>query len=392
MNTLLIVSIIVVVAVSIIPVSLLYNQEIKLSLGMMTSDEKPEPKPALSDPICFVIDKITSGEKGSAMVLDTCFPLSDFESLGCNRPMLEYIYKYTNLLDGEFDGAYIRNSVGLPDGVSEKEYEKCVDTIYAKRTTMLENMEFESFSIVERTKVRLEGLIMDMRLGPDHQYSFFTNDSRYTFNTGSEGINLEGINDKDDLHGKIVTLSGIRTQRDLGIKVDDLVVTGSLIPSPKTVNPVLTAKDVLDVSLDDLYENPDQYYGRFVRVTGELSEYETNIAYAGVGCDTATYTISDEFISDFPSSRRLHDGNKDIGVRIDTPDDLGKVKESLSSELKANKVTVMGVFVPNVVERGDCDHVIHKSGFLLTKLDDIKIDGGCVKTTFPDGSGMVVCE
>jgi hypothetical protein len=88
----------------------------------------------------------------------------------------------------------------------------------------------------------------------------------------------------------------------------------------------------------------------------------------------------------------LHDGDKSIGVRIETPDDLGKVKEPLSDELKSNKVTIMGVFVPSVVERGDCDHVIHKSGFLLTKLEDIKIDGGCVKTTFPDGSRMTVCD
>lgn len=368
----IIIPIITVLVVSITAVSLLYNQEIKMGLEMMTSDEKPEPA-HIPDPICFTIGKATSGEIGSAVSSEACFPLSDFESLGCDRSILEYIYKYTNLLDEEFDGTYLRNAVGLPEGVSEEEYEKCAGSIYEKRKSMSENMEFESFSIVEGTKVQLEGVIMDMRLGPDHQYSFFTNDSRYTFNTGSEGITLEGINNKDDLHGKIVDLSGVRTQRDLGIKVDDVVITGSLIPSPKTSNPVLTAKDILNVPLDALYENPDKYYNRFVRIAGELREYENDIAYAGVGCHTATYTTSDEFVSDFPSSRHLHDGDKNIGVRIETPDDLGRVKEPLPNELKTNKVTVMGIFVPNVVERGDCDHVIHKSGFLLTKLDDIKV-------------------
>jgi len=353
---------------------LLYHQEIKLGLGMMTSDEKPEPA-HIPDPICFVIGRATSGEQGGAMTQDTCFPLSDFESLGCDGLVLEYIYKNTNLLDEEFDGIHLRNLVGLPEGITEEEYEKCADSIYEKRKTMSEKMEFESFSIVEGTKIHLEGVIMDMRLGPDHQYSFFTNDHRYTFNTGSEGIALEGINDKDDLHGKIVNLSGIRTQRDLGIKVDDIVVTGSLTPSPITTNPVLTGKDILGVSLDALYENPDQYYGRFVRIAGDLSEYEDDIAYVGVGCNTAKYTTSDEFVSDFASSRHLKDGDKSIGVRIETSDDLGRVTEPLPDKLKTNKVTVMGIFVPNVVERGDCDHVIHKSGFLLTKLDDIKIDG-----------------
>lgn len=371
-KTFVTITIIVIIAVFITSISLLYNQEIKLGLGMMTYDEKPEPA-HIPNPICFVIEKATSSAAGGAMSLDTCFPLSDFESLGCDRSMLEYIYKYTNLLEGEFDGNYVRNMVGLPEGVSEEEYKKCADSIYEKRKLMSENME--SFSIVEGTKIQLEGVIMDMRLGPDHQYSFFTNDFRYTFNTGSEGITLEGINNKDDLHGKIVTLSGIRMQRDLGIKVDDIVVTGSLIPSPITTNPVLTGKDILDVSLDALYENPDQYYGRFVRIAGELSEYEDDIAYAGVGCNTAKYTTNDEFISDFPSSRHLKDGDKSIGVRIETSDDLGRVTEPLPDELKMNKVTIMGIFIPNVVEKGDCDHVIHKSGFLLTKLDDIKIDG-----------------
>ncbi|PIW35966.1 MAG: hypothetical protein COW26_01620, partial [Nitrosopumilales archaeon CG15_BIG_FIL_POST_REV_8_21_14_020_33_23] len=94
--------------------------------------------------------------------------------------------------------------------------DKCADAIYEKREYLSENMEFEPFSIVQGTKIQLEGIIMDMRLGPNHQYSFFTNDPRYTFSTGSEGITLEGLNSKDDLHGKIVKLSGTRTQRDLG--------------------------------------------------------------------------------------------------------------------------------------------------------------------------------
>jgi hypothetical protein len=322
------------------------------------------PESHVPDPICFVIDKTTS---------EACFPLSDFETLGCDKIMLEHIYKYTNLLDEYFDGNYFRDAIGLPEGVSEEEYEKCADAIYEKRKSMSENMEFESFSIVEGTKIQLEGVIMDMRLGPDHQYSFFTNDAHYSFNTGSEGITLEGINNKDDLHGKIVKLSGTRTQRDLGIKVDDLVELGSLITSPKISNPVLTAKHIFDVSLDELYENPDQYYNRFIRVAGELSEHEMEILYAGSGCHTAKYMTSDDFVSDFPISRHLQDGEKNIGVRIGTSDDLGKVKELLPDELKTNKVTVMGVFVPNVIEQGICDHVIHKSGYILTKLDDIEV-------------------
>ncbi len=327
---------------------------------------------SIPDPICIVLDQAT-GSSGGGVTMDACYPLSNFESLGCNRTMLEHIYKHTNLLDDYFDGTYFQEFAGLPYGVSEIEYEKCADSIFAKRKHISESREIESFSIVEGTKIQLEGVIMDMSLGSDHQYSFFTNDPRYTFSTGSNGITLVEINSKDDLHGKIVKLSGTRTQRDLGIKVDNFTMIDSLISSPKILNPVLTAKDIVSVSLDALYENPDQYYNKFVRVEGELSEHELEIFYAGVGCSTAKYTVSDEFVSDGPSSRHLQDNDKIIGVRIGTSNDLGKVKEKLPDELKTNKVTVMGVFVPNVIERGQCDHVIHKSGYILTKLVDIEV-------------------
>lgn len=328
---------------------------------------------SIPDPICIVLDQAT-GSSGGGITMDVCYPLSDFESLGCNRTMLEHIYKHTNLLDEYFDGTYFQDFVGLPYGVSEKEYEKCADSIFEKRKHISESRETESFSIVEGTKIQLEGVIVDMRLDSAHQYSLFTNDPRYTFSTDSNGITLVGIHNEDDLHGKIVKLSGTRTQRDLGIYVDDFEVIDSLIPSPKISNPVLTAKDIWNTSLDELYENPEKYYNRFVRVAGELSEHEREILYAGVGCNTAKYTVSNEFVSDGPSSRHLQDGDKIIGVRIGTSDDLGKVKEKLPDELKTNKVTVMGIFVPSVIERGHCEHTIHKSGYVLTKLEDIRVD------------------
>ncbi len=43
-KSIIIIGIIVILAVSAIYVSFVYNQEIKLSSGMMQSDEKPEPQ------------------------------------------------------------------------------------------------------------------------------------------------------------------------------------------------------------------------------------------------------------------------------------------------------------------------------------------------------------
>ncbi|MCA9827753.1 MAG: hypothetical protein KC444_05090 [Nitrosopumilus sp.] len=367
---LIIIGIVIAIAISIIYVSLAYNQEIKLATGMMINDEKPQPS-TISNPMCFEID--TSAQKlPYNNPIEVCFPLSDFKALGCTEPMIEHIYKYTNLFERDFDEAFIQNLAGLSDDVSEEEYETCLDSILEKRRYMVQHMEFESFSLVQGTKVELEGIIVDMRLDSAHQYLLFTNDPRFIFSTGSNGINLTGLHDENNISGKIVKLSGTRMPRDLGIHVDSYETTSSLIPSYGTLN-ISNAKDILDVSIAEIYENPEQFYNRFIRVVGDLSEYETHIAYAGVGCTTAKYEISDEFSSDFSSSRHLQDGEKIIGVRIGAHDDLGKVNEPLSDELKSNKVTVMGVFVPSVVEKGNCNHTIHKSGYILTEFDRIKI-------------------
>lgn len=216
-----------------------------------------------------------------------------------------------------------------------------------------------------QTLEEFEGIIIDKRLGPLHSYHFFTNDPFKTFNTGSTGIKLEGLNTIDELHGKHAKLFGIRTDKDLGIEIYKLQILDSLIPQGNALD-----KSVREVSLDELTKNPDKYYNQMIKISGELQEYENSLAYAGVGCDTAKYTTSDEFVPDFPSSRHLHVGEKKIGVRIGTHDDLGKADPLLTPELKT-QVEIEGIFVPNLVDSGQCEHIIHKSGYLLTELDNI---------------------
>ena len=327
---------------------------------------------AIPDSVCFAMDSESSTPVSCADGNCTCYPLSNFETLGCTKPILEHLDRHTNLLDENFNGNVYRNLIGLPEDISEEKYDKCFDAIFEKRKFMVEKMEFESFSIVQGTEIELEGVIVDMRLDSAHQYSLFTNDPHFTFSTGSNGIKLEGLHDENDLNGKILKLSGIRIQRDLGIYVNSYEIIGSLVPSFE--NPVASnTSDAVSTSIVELYDNPEKYYNRFVSVAGELSEYETHLAYAGVGCDTAKYETSDEFSSDFPSSRHLKDGDTAIGVRIGTHDDLGKAKEPLSDELKSNEIAVMGVFVPSVVKNGSCYHTIHQSGYILADLDEIKI-------------------
>ena len=56
--------------------------------------------------------------------------------MGCNKQILRHIYKYTNLLDEDFDGTFSGEWVGLPEGVSEKKYQECIDFIYEQRRSL----------------------------------------------------------------------------------------------------------------------------------------------------------------------------------------------------------------------------------------------------------------
>lgn len=221
---------------------------------------------------------------------------------------------------------------------------------------------------VEGKQIELEGVIMNVGWGPKPEYSFFTNEPHVIFNTGSSGIRLDGINSQNDMHGKVVKLVGIRADRDMGIKVKEIEVLDSLMPKANS-----HSTEIMRVTLDELTYNPDPYYNQTISISGQLEEWENALGYAGVGCHTARYATSDKFVPDFPSSRHLYDGDKKMGVRIGTPDDLGQVQELLPAELKNNRVLVEGLFVPNVVEKGSCEHVIHKSGYILTDIEKIRI-------------------
>jgi len=51
----------------------------------------------------------------------------------CTRPILEYLDKYSNLLDEDFNGNWIMNEPGLPDGITDDEFHGCFDYILEKR-------------------------------------------------------------------------------------------------------------------------------------------------------------------------------------------------------------------------------------------------------------------
>lgn len=217
--------------------------------------------------------------------------------------------------------------------------------------------------------LEFEGVIIDNSLDREHQYFFLTNDPARKFNTGSSGIRLEGIDDKDNLHGKRVKIFGaIEKNGEDKIRVYEIQVLGSLIPKGDSSN-----NGIFEVSLDELLENPDTYYNQMIRISGELREYDNPLAHTGVGCYVANYTTSDGFVPDFVSRRQLHDENHRIGVRVGSHDDVGYSEfDKLPLSIKNKEVAITGTLIPTIKDSGACNHVIYKSGYILTDLDKIK--------------------
>ena len=51
----------------------------------------------------------------------------------CNKPVTDHLKKYSNLFDGDFDGKFSMESIGLPFGVTEHSIQECVNQTLEKR-------------------------------------------------------------------------------------------------------------------------------------------------------------------------------------------------------------------------------------------------------------------
>lgn len=122
--------------------------------------EQPSPQRILSDPICFVADRTTSGEKGSAVTMDACISLEAFEEMGCTKSILEHILKHSNLLDYEGSEPYYLEWVGLPSEVSQEKFDECFDAILEKRP-LLDSRQIDEPKNVEENNIsdQLKGVL-----------------------------------------------------------------------------------------------------------------------------------------------------------------------------------------------------------------------------------------
>ncbi len=65
--------------------------------------------------------------------------IDELVDLGCTEPAINHLSRYSNLLDDSFDGTYFIEFIGLPDDLSQVEFDKCVEFILEKRVKELEN-------------------------------------------------------------------------------------------------------------------------------------------------------------------------------------------------------------------------------------------------------------
>ena len=114
----LLIGIIAIIAVSTVLISLVYNQEIKSSLGIIQSQTKHYD--------------YNSEVRIEQYCIDWCNQ-EELYRLGCDKPILEHLYTYSNLFDKEFDGNYVIDTIGLPEGMAWENLLECVDVILEKR-------------------------------------------------------------------------------------------------------------------------------------------------------------------------------------------------------------------------------------------------------------------
>jgi hypothetical protein len=122
MKTILI-GIIITLVVSTVIISLVYNQEIKLALGIIQS-QTPN----------YDYNREWRIEE---YCMDWCNQ-EELYRLGCDKQTLDHLYTYSNLFDKEFDGNYVIATIGLPEGMAWENLLECVDVILEKRLLIFE--------------------------------------------------------------------------------------------------------------------------------------------------------------------------------------------------------------------------------------------------------------
>ncbi|TAK15907.1 MAG: hypothetical protein EPO37_09425 [Nitrosarchaeum sp.] len=90
-----------------------------------------------SDEIVIGIPHVLPVEpKQSLISRNYWYDQKELSSIGCDKPILEHLAKHSTLLDEEFNGTYMINAIGLPNGITQEKFDECVDAIYQFRLSL----------------------------------------------------------------------------------------------------------------------------------------------------------------------------------------------------------------------------------------------------------------
>ncbi len=118
-----------------------------MSLSYYTIYDSPRTVFLSCDPKYEQIDDKCILLKPEQYCKDWC-NVEDLSTLGCNKLALDYIFKATNIIDGKPGESYYWNWIGMPDGLSEEEFEMCSDILKEKRTKYENNSDISIDRIV----------------------------------------------------------------------------------------------------------------------------------------------------------------------------------------------------------------------------------------------------
>ena len=65
--------------------------------------------------------------------VEICYSLNELGTYGCSMPLLEYLAQYSNLLDADAPELFYIEWTSLPNNISEKDYDACIEFLNSVR-------------------------------------------------------------------------------------------------------------------------------------------------------------------------------------------------------------------------------------------------------------------
>jgi len=73
--------------------------------------------------------------------VEICYSLDELGTYRCSIPILEHLAQYSNWLDADFTGMFYIEWPSLPNNISEKDYDACIEFLKSVRSPLKQENE-----------------------------------------------------------------------------------------------------------------------------------------------------------------------------------------------------------------------------------------------------------